>query len=157
MSATPRVIRRVRRQVTALLLLAPLAVFFGLQSRPELDPTPVVPVEHFLVVSFASAVGLALALVLAVAAVRLDEWWAFLFALAFPAIAGLFMIHGLATPGVIRPPGSSLEVNLSPHLSLLIGSALPAASSFDRSPRSRRRQQFAQWCFLARSRHADGA
>ncbi|MQC18185.1 MAG: HD-GYP domain-containing protein [Chloroflexi bacterium] len=65
------------------------------------------PEGHFWIVSAASLVCIVLALATGLAASRIASWRVTLVALSFIAMAGIFAVHGLATPGFIleaRPP-----------------------------------------------------
>ncbi|MEX2375739.1 MAG: HD-GYP domain-containing protein [Dehalococcoidia bacterium] len=57
------------------------------------------PHGHFWIVSAASLVCVILALSTSVAASRIASWRVTLIALSFIAMAGIFAVHGLATPG----------------------------------------------------------
>lgn len=68
------------------------------------------PAGHFWVVSAASLVCVLLALATGVAASRIASWRVTLVSLSFIAMAGIFAVHGLATPGFIldvQPPGTA--------------------------------------------------
>ncbi len=80
-------------------LCAPIAAFAYLQGRPGLDPVVLDAKFHFWVVS-GTALAAALACVtLIISARTLRETRLVFLALAFLAIAGIFSVHGLLTPG----------------------------------------------------------
>jgi putative nucleotidyltransferase with HDIG domain len=81
----------------ALLLLA------GLLAIPAIDPELEVPIQHFWVVSAVALLALLVAVMLAISAAQLQHYKLLLLSVGFMALAGLFAVHGLATPGVILP------------------------------------------------------
>jgi putative nucleotidyltransferase with HDIG domain len=72
------------------------------------------PGPHFVVVSGIAMVALAIALALSITAGRAQHYKLLLLALGFMVMAGLFTIHGLATPGILLPPNSEYA-NPSTH------------------------------------------
>ncbi len=128
-----------KQLVVTALLLAPLALFFVLRHNPSLDRSYRIPVEHFYVVSATSLAALTLAIIVGIASVRSRAPRTFLVAAGFLAIAGIFSVHGLSTPGaqmLIKEPHHSIAI--SARLSLLIGglcsvlSTLNLPARFDR-------------------------
>jgi HD-GYP domain-containing protein (c-di-GMP phosphodiesterase class II) len=117
-----RHLRERGQLLTALLLLTPLALFFYLRHHPEVDRVYQIPVQHFYVVSATSLAALTLAIVVGIASVRSRAPRTFLVAAGFLAIAGIFSVHGLMTPGehmFIKESHHSIAI--SARLSLLIG------------------------------------
>jgi len=66
---------------------------------------PALPVAHFYVVSGTAAVAFVISTLLAGAAVQAQHYKLLLLALGFMSMGGLFMVHGLATPGILTPAG----------------------------------------------------
>lgn len=117
----PRYLRERGQLVVAALLLAPTALFFYLRHNPDLDRTYQIPAKHFSIVSATSLAALTLAIVVGLASVRSRAPRTFVVA-GFLAIAGIFSVHGLSTPGehmFIKEPHHSIAI--SARLSLLIG------------------------------------
>jgi HD-GYP domain-containing protein (c-di-GMP phosphodiesterase class II) len=111
-----------KQLVVTALLLAPLALFFFLRHNPNLDRTYRIPLEHFYVVSATSLAALTLAVIVGVASVRSRAPRTFLVTAGFLAIAGIFSVHGLSTPGeqmFFKESHHSLAI--SARLSLLLG------------------------------------
>lgn len=88
------------------------------------------PRGHFWIVSAASLVCVILALATGVVASRVASWRVTLVALSFIAMAGIFAVHGLATPGFIlegRPAASVAPVSSSTNTPV---EAYPAADTY---------------------------
>ena len=91
-----------RRSIAILaLLLVPTVAIALLLSRPDVNTAVPVPVEHVIVVTNVALLALVLALLVARAALELDQYRILLGALGFMAMSGLFAVHGLSTPGVL--------------------------------------------------------
>ncbi|MEA2514214.1 MAG: hypothetical protein QOJ59_3701 [Thermomicrobiales bacterium] len=108
--------------VVTALLLTPIAIFFFLRQRTDLDGVYQIPVQHFYVVSATSLAALTLAILVGIASVRSRAPRTFLVAAGFLAIAGIFSVHGLATPGeqmFVKEAHNSIAI--SARLSLLVG------------------------------------
>ena len=84
-------------------IAAALLVLAGLLALPAIDVQVVVPVQHFWVVSAVALLALLVAVMLAFSAAQLQHYKLLLLSVGFMAMAGLFAVHGLATPGVIAP------------------------------------------------------
>lgn len=111
----------------AALLPAPLLVVLTLLAVPELNPHLGVPGDHFLIVSAVAGLALTLATIMAVGVSRIRDYKGLLLVLGFMAMAGIFTVHGLATPGFIVPvtrPGVASVTGISAYLSLLVPSIL---------------------------------
>lgn len=125
--------RKAQRTINPLMVLGiaalvspgiALAVFHFV---PDLDPLYREPTFHFYVVGFtALAAALACAVVIASAQTLHNTRLLFL-GLAFFIIAGVFSVHGLATPGFILDE-FYVSVSVSSWLSAAAGSALVALS-----------------------------
>ncbi|MSP12655.1 MAG: HD domain-containing protein [Chloroflexi bacterium] len=86
------------------ILLIPLVIIVSLRLVPSWDLHLEAHWFHFQVVSFTSLVALVVALLVTSLAGPLLDIRTFFITLAFTAIAGIFLIHGLATPGVMSSP-----------------------------------------------------
>ena len=86
-----------------VLLAASSAAFLALRAQTDWDRAIqwASPVGHFWVVSAAAITCLLLAVTAGVAAFRARSARVLMLALAFLSVAGLFTVHGLATPGVM--------------------------------------------------------
>ena len=85
--------------VAAVATLATILFVPGLNSQ-------VLPAPHFFVVTTVAAIALAISLLLSITAVRAQHYKLLLLALGFLTMAGLFALHGLATPGILLPLSS---------------------------------------------------
>jgi len=88
----------------ALSLLPTLAVWW-LLHHPAMNRTVAVPTQHFLIVSTVSVIALALAAMVTVASLQIQQYRVLFLGLGFMSMAGLFAVHALSTPGIF----SSLE------------------------------------------------
>jgi HD-GYP domain-containing protein (c-di-GMP phosphodiesterase class II) len=113
---------RALQLVATALLLAPLGSFFLLRQRPDLDRVYEIPVEHFYMVSLTSLTALTLAIIVGIAAVRSRAPRTFFVTIGFLAVAGIFSVHGLMTPGEKMILSQSHNaIAISARLSLLVG------------------------------------
>jgi len=139
-------------RVVLLVFVPPVLVFAILQSNPHINHSLVLPVQHFFVVTNVALLAAGVALLVARAALRIEQHRVLLIALGFMSLAGLFAVHGIATPGVIStsvpgqapagdsyygPTGSSTSgpydyngtvIGLSAYLSLFVPSLFFAAA-----------------------------
>jgi len=144
-------------RVVLLVLVPPVLVFAILQSNPHINHSLVLPVQHFFVVTNVALLAAGVALLVARAALRIDQRRVLLIALGFMSLAGLFAVHGIATPGVMStsaaPAGDSYYgspgpaapgrydyngtvIGLSAYLSLFVPSLFFAAAYRRREERS---------------------
>lgn len=112
------------------LALLPMVLFGGLRLFPELDAEHAAPLFHFYVVTFTAFAALVGGLFVASAVEDTDEIHIQFFTMGFAAVASIFMLHGLATPGVIFE-GFNHAVGWSSRLSLLSGASLFVLASID--------------------------
>ncbi|MEA2683352.1 MAG: hypothetical protein QOK05_1680 [Chloroflexota bacterium] len=84
-----------------LVMAGALVAMATLLAFPAIDLQVVVPIEHFWVVSAVALLALLVAVMLAFSAAQLQHYKLLLLSVGFMTMAGLFTIHGLATPGVI--------------------------------------------------------
>lgn len=112
-----------------LSVLLPLVVYLFLKLNPQYDPIWAMPRGHFEVVSAISLVALILAVAIGVSGIRKRNLQVVYTSLAFTSLAGLFTVHGLATPGFLV--GDNSLVSVAAELSVftmsfwLLLSALP--------------------------------
>ena len=113
-------------------LLFPAGIFAWLAAHPASDPSLIVPRQHFLIVTVVSLLAFGLAVLLAIAAVQIAQYRVLFFCLGFMAMGGIFAVHGIDTPGILktgadaRYAGSVLGV--SAYLSLFVPALFFAAS-----------------------------
>lgn len=104
------------------LLLSPSALFFFLRDRPGLDRVYQIPLEHFYIVSLTALAALTLAILVGIAAIRSRAPRTFFVTIGFLAVAGIFSVHGLMTPGKqMLISESHNAVAISARLSLFVG------------------------------------
>src|SRR5437868_1924099 len=113
-------------------LLFPAGIFAYLVAHPAADPSLVVPPQHFFMVTVVSLLAFGLAVLLAIAAVQIAQYRVLFLCLGFMAMGGIFAVHGIDTPGIIKTgadakyAGSVLGV--SAYLSLFVPALFFAAS-----------------------------
>ncbi len=114
----------------ALLLLG--TVFLWLRAHPASDPRLVVPYDHFAIVTVVSVFAFGLALMLAVAALQIAQYRVLFLALGFMAMGGIFAVHGLTTPGILKAGPAAryagAVIGISAYLSLFVPACFFAAS-----------------------------
>lgn len=127
-------------RVASLVLAPPIVVFAILQAHPHLNHSLVLPVQHFFVVTNVALLAAGVALLLARAALRVDQHRVLLIAIGFMSLAGLFAVHAIATPGVLGTGAApdygsygaysygGTVIGLSAYLSLFIPSLFFAAA-----------------------------
>jgi HD-GYP domain-containing protein (c-di-GMP phosphodiesterase class II) len=98
-------------------ILLPLALYIYLKLNPEYDRALVVPQGHFEVVSATALAALALAIAIGIAGIRKRNLQVIYTSLAFTSLAGLFSVHGLATPGFLVE--ANTLVGIAAQLSVL--------------------------------------
>jgi putative nucleotidyltransferase with HDIG domain len=103
--APPNATARFRSLGPGYLLVpvAALATLATILLVPGLNPAQVLPAPHFYTVTTVAAIAFAISLLLSVTAVQAQHYKLLLLALGFMTMAGLFAVHGLATPGVLLP------------------------------------------------------
>ena len=117
----------ILRGLGVAALAAPMVALAVLRAAPELDPKIMAFGFHFYVVGF-TALAAAVACGVVIASARTLQNTRLLFlGLAFFAIAGIFSVHGLATPGFIHEEYYA-SVAVSGWLSAFAGSAFAALS-----------------------------
>src|SRR5437773_8586794 len=89
------------RALAAVALVLPAAAVAYLQANPDANAQLVLPSEHFYIVTLVSAMAALVALLVARAAVQMEQFQVLLVALGFAGLAGFFSVHALATPGIL--------------------------------------------------------
>lgn len=115
-----------------MLLVAlgiPTAVLAVLLADPKRNLALDSPVEHLAIVTNVSVLALAASVLIARAASQMGQYGVLLNAAGFMSMAGTFLVHGLATPGVILgfDKKADIIVGASAYLSLLVPSVFFAA------------------------------
>lgn len=98
-------------------ILLPLAAYVFLRALPPLDPICGTPVFHFQLVSTTSLISFVLSVIIGFIGIRRRNLQVIYVSLAFISLAGLFSVHGLATPGFILGP--TRLVGVASQLSVL--------------------------------------
>ena len=113
-------------------LLFPTGIFAWLLAHPSADPSIVVPRQHFFIVTVVSLLAFGLAALLAIAAVQIAQYRVLFFCLGFMAMGGIFAVHGIDTPGILKSgPGAKYAgavLGVSAYLSLFVPALFFAAS-----------------------------
>ncbi len=114
----------------AILLpwLAPLALFAWFKANPEHDVAVNSPIDHFYVVVAVTLLAIGLAGGVLRAALKLRHTPTFFLGLAFLSVAGIFLVHGISTPGVFRGPNAIVVITA--WLSLIFGGVFLALSIY---------------------------
>src|SRR5437879_8471581 len=89
------------RALAAVGLVLPAAVVAYLQANPDANAQLVLPSEHFYIVTLVALMAAVVALLVARAAVQMEQFQVLLVALGFACLAGFFSVHALATPGIL--------------------------------------------------------
>jgi HD-GYP domain-containing protein (c-di-GMP phosphodiesterase class II) len=113
-------------------LLFPAGIFAWLLAHPAVDPSIVVPRQHFAIVTVVSLLAFGLAALLAIAAVQIAQYRVLFLCLGFMAMGGIFAVHAIDTPGILQG-GQAGEyagavVGVSAYLSLFVPALFFAAS-----------------------------
>src|SRR5690349_20492273 len=108
-----------RGNAVLALLIGPVVIYVALRLFPGWDPLWAAPIFHFYIVSYTALVALVVA-VFIFAGLGFDAAQAVFVAAAFASMAALFLLHGLATPGMMMMDASH-GLGLSGRLSLTVG------------------------------------
>jgi class 3 adenylate cyclase len=142
-------------RLLALAVGLPLLVFAVLAASPSLNRELPLPIPHFFIVTNVSLLAAGVALLVARAALRMEQVPVLLVAVGFMSMAALFSVHALATPGILHLGAdyydtySGTVVGLSAYLSLFVPALLFAASVTAWGPRVVRRFPASPRRFLA--------
>jgi signal transduction histidine kinase len=132
-----RTLPRLGVSLVVFLILAPVALFIFLQLTPSLNPISPQPVFHFYIVTFTSLVALIVAAFVLTGVGGVGDAESILVGMAFVAMAGIFAVHGLYTPGIIF--GNTYEATgWSARMALMAGAVLLLFALADLSPRAER-------------------
>lgn len=110
-------------------------LFWLLQASPASDPSLVAPKTHFWLVSATSLLAAILALLVGVAGARSRDARVVYLAAGFAGLAGLFALHGLATPNVWIGP--SIVAPVASQLALIAFAGWMVAAAHVRPAESR--------------------
>ncbi|MQC26290.1 MAG: HD-GYP domain-containing protein [Chloroflexi bacterium] len=91
-------------------MIVPLAAYIFLRGAPALDSLIGTPLLHFQIVSATFLIALLLSIAIGIAGIRQRNLQVIYVSLAFISLAGLFSVHGLATPGFIFSSGALVGV-----------------------------------------------
>ncbi|MCL4258537.1 MAG: HD domain-containing protein [Anaerolineales bacterium] len=135
----------LRRRLAGLLtyrnpflgIFLPLALYIILRYLvPQHDLHLRHPAGHFQIVSVTALISLVIAAVVGIVGIRQRNLQVLYVALAFISLAGLFSVHGLATPGFILGPtalvGVAAELAVLTTSFWLLISALPSNHAINR-------------------------
>lgn len=117
------------RVVVATLLIVPLVLLGFLAANPGADVHWHVDSQHFAITTNVAIVAAIVALIVTWTALNVRSSDTLFVALGFMALAGIFAVHGLATPNVLLVGeltlvGASLIVAVSAQLSLFVPAVL---------------------------------
>ncbi|WP_373310522.1 adenylate/guanylate cyclase domain-containing protein [Asanoa iriomotensis] len=126
----PPAVQPVRAAVWALHLALPLAGLWLLLAQPTVDLHWQHPASHFWLVLVVAGVNIAIGVRMAAVSAGRADARLFLVALAFLTSAGFFLLHALATPGVlVDHPNVGFE--LAQPVGLTVAAVFAAASALD--------------------------
>ncbi len=117
-------------------------------TNPGVNHTLHLPVQHFFVVTDVSLLAAGTALLLVRSALQMEQFRLLLIAVGFLSMAGLFTVHAIATPGVLRPAPAGYDVGygyggtvigLSAYLSLFVPSLFFWVGYSQAAPKLQRR------------------
>ncbi|QHW31604.1 HD-GYP domain-containing protein [Paenibacillus rhizovicinus] len=96
-----------RRAVIGPLLAAilPIVLFEWFRSHQEADMTMKMPHGHFIIVTIVAALATLVAVAVGIAGQRLRNIKVGFLSLAYLSLAGVFLLHGLTTPGFVTHYG----------------------------------------------------
>lgn len=137
--------RWLGRASVAALVVAPMLILGKLQSDPTIDVHLHDDAQHFTITTNIALVAAVVALLVARIALEIRHYGTLLVALGFMSLAGIFVVHGLATPtvlmvGELKEFGAGLIVATSAQLSLLVPGLIfavrqtPLVAALERSP-----------------------
>src|SRR5437764_792810 len=85
------------------LVAAPMLLLAWLLNHPRQNAEILVPHDHFVIVSNVALLAFGVGAVVLRSALQLGHTRSLLLSMGFLALAGLFSIHGLTTPGIMVP------------------------------------------------------
>lgn len=107
----------IARASAFVAVVLPLAILAWLALDPTRNASLIVPNEHFYVVTLVSLLAAVVALLVARAALHLQQFQPLLIALGFMTMAVFFSVHAIHTPGVMFGAGygqSSMYGDVAP-------------------------------------------
>ena len=116
------------------LVAIPITLFVAFMASTSLDARLVSRPGHFYVVSATALICAALGFAASVATLQIGSVRTLLVALSFLSMAGVFAVHGLATPGFLVSSANDeygLVVGFSARLAILLAAGFLAASAVD--------------------------
>jgi uncharacterized domain HDIG len=105
-----------------LLIGISLGAFFAIDAIPHQHARLEHPIGHFYIVSAVSMLAMLVSVAVGLAGIKLRNVNITFLSIGFVSLAGLFMLHGLSTPGFIVREGGALSA-LSGRLSVVVASA----------------------------------
>lgn len=126
-------LKPLQRALAGVLLVGPILLFITLRLNPAWDPSWSLPIFHFYIVTYTSLVALVVASFVLAGVGLVGDERALLVAIGFVSVAGLFVVHGISTPGVLIP-NFNQAVGWSARLSLTAGAIFVALGLRDLSP-----------------------
>ncbi|MFI9597234.1 adenylate/guanylate cyclase domain-containing protein [Nonomuraea sp. NPDC052265] len=133
----PPATQPVRGVVWVIHLALPLLGLWLLLTRQHLNVVWQHNAGHFWMILAVAGVNVALGGLITEAARRRQDARLFLVSMVFLSSAGFFLLHGLATPGIILPTGS-LGFDLGQQVGLTIASMFAFASALPLGERAAR-------------------
>jgi class 3 adenylate cyclase len=131
-----------RALAAMLLAVSPTVILSWLLANPDANVRLDSAAQHFVITSNVSVVALIAGILVARGAVQVKSFPTLLVAVGFICMAGIFAVHGLATPGIlligVKFPPAALVVGVSAQLALLVSAAffairyLPLAGFIER-------------------------
>lgn len=111
--------------------ISPLFVLGWLLATPEINQPTISAPEHFVITTNVSVITLLVAVLTARAALQVRHYPTLLIAIGFTTMAGIFLVHGASTPGILqrgdRQGDASLVVGVSGQIALLVSAIFFAA------------------------------
>ena len=104
-----------RTLIGVIAIAVALVVLAVLLAVPSIDAAIDVPVPHFYIVSAVALLAFLVAVLLALSAAQLQHYKLLLLGIGFMALAGLFSVHGLSTPGVLIPASTEYGAAAGAH------------------------------------------
>ncbi|HUG16818.1 MAG TPA: HD-GYP domain-containing protein [Thermomicrobiales bacterium] len=117
-----------------ILAVLPMSIFLLLDQQVARDPVWQIPNGHFLIVTLTALLTFFVAGLMVIAASQLRDARVVFLSLSFLAIAGIFAVHGMTTPGALVQ-GMNPWVGFSARLSLFAGAFFFMLSTLAGRPR----------------------
>ena len=116
----------MRAAIAMALAVSPTVLLSLLLSTPSANTVLNIPVQHVVVTTNVSVVALLAGVLVARAALAVQQFGTLLVAIGFIAMAGFFTVHALSTPGggLVTDPAAGLVTGVSAELALLVPAAI---------------------------------